>query len=59
MVIGKSHSRRQAGRGAHDAVGRDAAGVVAGDARDEAGAHDGEEGDQAPPAPEPAAKAKE
>ena len=48
--------QRQPGRGAHDAVGRDAAGVVAGDPGDEPGAHDREEREQAPPAAEPAAQ---
>ena len=59
IVIGKSQSRLEAGLGAHDAVGRDAAGVVAGDAGDQARAHDREEGEQAAPATEPAAEAQE
>ncbi len=48
----------EAGLGADDAVGRDAAGVVAGDARDQARTHDREERDAASTAAEAAAQAQ-
>ena len=55
-MIGKSHSSVEPGLGAHDAVGRDAAGVVAGDPGDEPRAHDRQEREQPAPAAEPAAQ---
>ena len=59
IVIGKSHSSVRPVSAPNDAVGGDAAGIVAGDARDESRAHDREERDEAAPAPEAAAQAQE
>ena len=44
---GEQPEQLETRRGAHDRVGRDAAGVVAGDAGDEPRTHDGQEGEQA------------
>ena len=57
-MIGKSHSSVEPALGAHHAVRRDAARVVAGDPRDQPGAHDGEERDQAAAPAEPPAQAQ-
>ena len=50
--------QREPALGAHHAVGRDAAGVVAGDPGDQARAHDREERDEAAAAAEPPAQAQ-
>ena len=59
IVIGKIHSSVRPGPRAEDRVGRDAAGVVAGDPGDEPGAHDRQEREDALAAAEAAAQAQE